>query len=202
MRGRREGGTPLLLLPDCGQSGASWPEAFLGGLGDALPVLRPDWPEGALSDEGGCTTEGLAAGLWEKLQGWGVGRAHAGVGPSRPGSAGIAFTRRGGALGLTRPGAALGAQWAAAAAFEGYERLPRVGQPTLVVHGESDVVVLAENGRTLRDRIPGARFALLAGAGHLALHDAPAEGAALVREFLASPGEGAVGGGAGGGVAS
>ena len=125
-----------------------------------------------------------------------------GWGPRGRGPRGLRFTRRGGALGLTRPGAALGAQWSAAAAFEGYERLPRVGQPTLVVHGESDVVVLAENGRTLRDRIPGARFALLAGAGHLALHDAPAEGAALVREFLASPGEGAVGGGAGGGVAS
>ena len=66
----------MLLLPDCGQSGASWQEAFLRGLGDALPVLRPDWPEGALRDEGGCTTEGLAAALREKLQGWAVRRVH------------------------------------------------------------------------------------------------------------------------------
>ncbi|AHH96714.1 alpha/beta fold hydrolase [Kutzneria albida] len=47
------------------------------------------------------------------------------------------------------------------------ERLRAVCVPTLVVWGESDGIVTAEYGRAYAAAIPGARFELVAGAGHL-----------------------------------
>lgn len=39
--------------------------------------------------------------------------------------------------------------------------------PTLVLHGEADVLVPVENGRLLAERIPGAELIIYPGAGHL-----------------------------------
>ena len=248
-RVHQEGGTPLLLLPDCGQSGASWPDAFLSELGAEIPVLRPDWPELEQYGEGGCTTLALATVLREDLRGLGVRRAHVlGVGlgalvalelalgrgrvverlvlvgsyagkqtavasppwviealwralgapVTEQATALRSLLRRqdeagDGAIGLTAPGAPLRSHWGAKESFEAYDRLPRIDGATLVLHGESDVLVLAENGRTLASRISGAKFALLPGAGHLALHDSPLRAAWLVREFLTGPAEGRAG---------
>jgi 3-oxoadipate enol-lactonase len=46
-------------------------------------------------------------------------------------------------------------------------RLGRVAVPTLVVHGDEDLVVPVENGRRLAARIPRARLVILPGIGHL-----------------------------------
>jgi pimeloyl-ACP methyl ester carboxylesterase len=56
--------------------------------------------------------------------------------------------------------------------------------PTLVVHGGADRIVPHENGVALAARIPGARFEIFAGGGHLLfLEDAPRFNA-MVASFL------------------
>jgi len=62
---------------------------------------------------------------------------------------------------------------AAAAAHNAFDRLSRITAPTLVVHGEQDVVVPAANGVLLAERIPGARLRLWPRAGHLYIVDEP-----------------------------
>jgi 3-oxoadipate enol-lactonase len=48
-----------------------------------------------------------------------------------------------------------------------FGRLPRIGVPTLVVHGRHDRMVPAGNGELLAERIPGARLRLLEESGHM-----------------------------------
>jgi pimeloyl-ACP methyl ester carboxylesterase len=64
-------------------------------------------------------------------------------------------------------------QAAAAAAHNAFDRLGQIDIPTLVVHGEEDVVVPPANGILLAERIPGARLRLWKNAGHLYLIDEP-----------------------------
>ena len=61
----------------------------------------------------------------------------------------------------------------------------RVSAPTLVVAGERDVAIPVASARELSDSIPGARFEVVAGAGHLPVFEAPEAVAARVLEFLA-----------------
>jgi pimeloyl-ACP methyl ester carboxylesterase len=62
--------------------------------------------------------------------------------------------------------------------------LGEVAAPTLVVWGEADPWLPASVGRDLAARIPGARFELVAGAGHLVQEDAPQELARLLDAHL------------------
>jgi 3-oxoadipate enol-lactonase len=64
-------------------------------------------------------------------------------------------------------------QMAAAAAHATQSRLPEIAAPTLVVHGEQDVVESPHNARLLADAIPGAQLRLWPEAGHLYVTDAP-----------------------------
>jgi pimeloyl-ACP methyl ester carboxylesterase len=60
------------------------------------------------------------------------------------------------------------AQLAGIRAWQG--TLPRLGSitaPTLVVHGETDQLVPAENGRILARAIPGAKLVMIPGASHI-----------------------------------
>jgi 3-oxoadipate enol-lactonase len=77
------------------------------------------------------------------------------------------------------------AQAAAAAAFDGYDRLGEIAAPTLVLHGDADRVVDVRNAGILADKIPGARVELFAGCGHLFFWEQPLRFAAVVGEFLA-----------------
>jgi pimeloyl-ACP methyl ester carboxylesterase len=45
-------------------------------------------------------------------------------------------------------------------------RLPRLRVPTLVVHGDADILVPVENGRVVAGTIPGARYLEIPGMGH------------------------------------
>lgn len=72
----------------------------------------------------------------------------------------------------------------AVAEFDSWERLPRVAAPTLVLHGEDDAVVPADNARRLAGRIPGARLELLPGVGHDFTVQAPRRSARLLLGFL------------------
>ena len=57
-------------------------------------------------------------------------------------------------------------QIAAILSWKCYDRLPQIGSPTLVIHGDRDRLVPVENGRLIAERIPGARLVELPGAGH------------------------------------
>lgn len=53
-------------------------------------------------------------------------------------------------------------------------RLRELMAPTLIIHGDSDILVPTENGRRLAGLIPGARLELLPGSGHVfPLRDQP-----------------------------
>jgi pimeloyl-ACP methyl ester carboxylesterase len=60
----------------------------------------------------------------------------------------------------------------------------RIDVPTLVLHGDSDLIVPAENGRMLASRLPNARYVELPGRGHNLQLEDPASFNRLVLEFL------------------
>jgi 3-oxoadipate enol-lactonase len=70
-------------------------------------------------------------------------------------------------------------------AWEAYSRLARISAPTLVIHGESDRLVPAGNGRLIAERIPGAKLVLLPQASHIFATDQPEATERTVLEFLA-----------------
>jgi 3-oxoadipate enol-lactonase len=75
-------------------------------------------------------------------------------------------------------------QVAAAASHNAVGRLESIRVPTLVMHGEEDMVMPPYNGEILARAIPGAELKLWPGAGHLYITDEP-EADRYVRRFLA-----------------
>ncbi|WP_262705498.1 MULTISPECIES: alpha/beta fold hydrolase [Streptomyces] len=67
-------------------------------------------------------------------------------------------------------------------------RLARVTVPALAVWGENDTVVPPDYGRAYAAAIPGARFELIPGAGHLPTREAPEATFAAIDAFLAAAG--------------
>lgn len=65
-------------------------------------------------------------------------------------------------------------------------RLHHVTTPTLVLWGERDRFIPPEHGRRLAAAIPGARFQLIEGAGHVPSLEAPAAFADAIRAFAES----------------
>src|SRR5260370_14653339 len=53
------------------------------------------------------------------------------------------------------------AQLQAIMAWEAYSRITHIAAPTLVIHGEKDQLVPAENGKMIAARIPGAKLVLI-----------------------------------------
>jgi pimeloyl-ACP methyl ester carboxylesterase len=68
---------------------------------------------------------------------------------------------------------------------EAPERLGEIAVPALVAAGEADMPDFAWSARRLADVIPGARHAVIPGAGHLAPLEAPDAFRRLLGEFLA-----------------
>jgi pimeloyl-ACP methyl ester carboxylesterase len=62
-------------------------------------------------------------------------------------------------------------------------RLAEIELPTLVVWGESDEIANAEYGRAFAEKIPGTRFELMRGVGHLPQIEHPAALSELVWAF-------------------
>lgn len=58
-------------------------------------------------------------------------------------------------------------QLAAALAHDTYDRLPEIKQPTLVITGTEDVLIMAENSRLIAGQLPCARLIEFEEAGHL-----------------------------------
>jgi pimeloyl-ACP methyl ester carboxylesterase len=78
------------------------------------------------------------------------------------------------------------------ALWSGYERLPSMSVPTLVVHGAQDRLVVPENGERIAARIPDAKHVVIDGANHVFTTDKADEVNALLLSWFAEnegPGE-------------
>jgi pimeloyl-ACP methyl ester carboxylesterase len=73
-------------------------------------------------------------------------------------------------------------QMRAIAAHDTSTRLPRIGLPTLVVHGALDEMLPVQNGRMIAGLIGDSRLQILDGVGHLFFWERPARAAELMRE--------------------
>jgi pimeloyl-ACP methyl ester carboxylesterase len=61
--------------------------------------------------------------------------------------------------------------------------LPRIHVPTLLIWGDADVRSPMTVAYQMRDAIPGARLAVIPGAGHVSNLEEPAQFNAVVRDF-------------------
>ena len=75
-------------------------------------------------------------------------------------------------------------QMAAVSAFDAYDRLGGMTAPTLVIHGDADVLIPPANGRLLQERISGSEMVAIPGAGHMFWWEKPLEAARAITEFL------------------
>ena len=64
-----------------------------------------------------------------------------------------------------------------------YERLPQIQTPTLIIHGDRDLLMPVENAEVLR-RIRGSRVQIVPGVGHLFFWEKPHEAAQAIMQFL------------------
>ena len=83
-----------------------------------------------------------------------------------------------------QPFEAWAAQAAAGAGFDAHDRLGALAAPTLVQHGDGDVVVDPRNAGLLADAIPDARVSIYAGCGHLFMWQEPDRFTRELEEFL------------------
>jgi 3-oxoadipate enol-lactonase len=77
------------------------------------------------------------------------------------------------------------AQAAAGAGFDAHDRLGTLAAPTLVQHGDGDVVVDPRNAELLVRLIPDARLSIYEGCGHLFFWQEPERFVRELEEFLA-----------------
>ncbi|MFN8218264.1 MAG: alpha/beta fold hydrolase [Solirubrobacterales bacterium] len=64
-------------------------------------------------------------------------------------------------------------------------RLSQIDRPTLVIHGDEDLITLPRYNRRVAALIPGARIASVTGAGHMALLERPDAVNSSILRFLA-----------------
>lgn len=76
------------------------------------------------------------------------------------------------------------ADFAACDAYDASERLGRIDVPLLALTGERDKMTPPEQARGLADRVPHGRARILPGAGHMLMHEAPADTNEAVRSFV------------------
>jgi pimeloyl-ACP methyl ester carboxylesterase len=69
-------------------------------------------------------------------------------------------------------------QWA------GFDRIPGITTPTLVLHGELDRLVPLANGEILAGRIPGAELVTVPGGNHVLTTDEPEQVAKILLDWL------------------
>jgi 3-oxoadipate enol-lactonase len=68
--------------------------------------------------------------------------------------------------------------------WEAYSRIAQITAPTLVIHGETDRLVPAANGRLIAERIPGAKLVLIPHASHILETDQHGAAHQALLEFL------------------
>ncbi|MCW2994908.1 MAG: alpha/beta fold hydrolase [Conexibacter sp.] len=72
-------------------------------------------------------------------------------------------------------------QMQAIAGHDTSARLPSLDLPTLVIHGDEDIMLPVQNGRLIASLIPGSRLEVLPGVGHVFWWEQPARSAELIR---------------------
>ncbi len=80
----------------------------------------------------------------------------------------------------------LNRQAAAIQVFDTYERLPQIKAPTLIIHGDQDVLVPVQNAYVLHERIPYSELYIIEGAGHVYFWERPQEAAQRIIQFLST----------------
>jgi 3-oxoadipate enol-lactonase len=68
--------------------------------------------------------------------------------------------------------------------WSGYDRIPSITAPTLVLHGEIDRLVPLANGEILAARIPGAELVVVPAANHVLTTDEPEQVNKILLEWL------------------
>ncbi|MBA2463159.1 MAG: alpha/beta fold hydrolase [Actinobacteria bacterium] len=76
------------------------------------------------------------------------------------------------------------AQAAAGVGFDAYDRARSIEAPTLVLHGDGDVVVDPRNATLLAELLPDARLSIFPGGGHIFFWNEPERFTREVAEFL------------------
>ena len=71
------------------------------------------------------------------------------------------------------------------ALWSGYDRLPSMSVPALVVHGAQDRLVVPGNGEKIADQLPDAKLVLVEGANHILTTDKTDEVNALLLDWFA-----------------
>jgi pimeloyl-ACP methyl ester carboxylesterase len=69
-------------------------------------------------------------------------------------------------------------------AHDTYDRLPQITAPTLVITGDADRLIPADNSRILASTIPSAELVILENAGHGFITDARAKATRTMLDFL------------------
>lgn len=86
------------------------------------------------------------------------------------------------------PSFALMNQSHAVGTMDTYQHLPDMEMPVLVITGEDDVLVPAENSEKIAERIPGSKLVMLPGCGHGFLKQKTDEAVAHILDFLSALG--------------
>lgn len=76
------------------------------------------------------------------------------------------------------------AQAKGTAAWSGFDRLPSLRVPALVLHGQDDRLVPAVNGECIAKNVPGAELVLIPDANHLFLTDQPERTREILLDWL------------------
>src|SRR5438552_2878080 len=77
-----------------------------------------------------------------------------------------------------------GLQFAAIQAMDTYDRLPQIKSPTLIIHGDRDILVPVETAEILHSRVPGSRVRVVQGTGHCFFWEEADEVVEEVAQFL------------------
>lgn len=71
--------------------------------------------------------------------------------------------------------------------FNLMEKVAAINLPTLVISGTADKLTPVKYGQYLRDKIPGARQAVIKDAGHMMALEKPGEFTKIIADFLSMP---------------
>jgi 3-oxoadipate enol-lactonase len=88
------------------------------------------------------------------------------------------------AINSPTPMETLGLQMGAIMQFDTFDRLPQVKAPTLVIHGDVDMLVPSENANILAKQISGVEQQWVTGTAHMFFWEEPQKSAKAITEFL------------------
>jgi len=83
-----------------------------------------------------------------------------------------------------RPGSAISRQLGAISHFDVSEQVQSIRVPTLIVHGDNDLVVPYENGLSIHKKISGSKLVTLRDIGHVFWDMDGGQAAQAIRDFL------------------